>query len=109
MDRAPSRYSGGVGLAARNEKHVPGRQLDFLVRCRTRIDRQAVGQVDGMRYHRFPEAPSLPAVDLHGEDVMDVPMRPERTALGEAQISIHLRFDSHLSLDGRGELTDLRN
>ena len=61
-----------MGLAARNEKHVPRRQLDLLVRCRTRIDRHAVGQLDGMRYHCFPKAPSFPAVNLHGEDIIDV-------------------------------------
>jgi hypothetical protein len=62
-----------------------------------------------MWHHRFPEAPPLAAVNLHGEDVKNVPMRLERAALGEADIRIYLRWDSHLSLNGCGELPDLRN
>ena len=38
---------------------------------------------------------------------MDIPMRFEGAALGEAQIGIHLAAHSHLSLDGRGKLAEL--
>src|SRR6516165_1157438 len=109
MHGALSRYSGNVDLAARNEKHVPRGQLDLLVGGGTRFDGYDVAHFDGMRNSRLPEAPSFPAADLNGENIMGVPMRLERAALGEAHIGVNLRLNSHLSLDRRGELTDLRN
>src|SRR5262245_31924202 len=48
-------------------------------------------------------------VNLHDQDVRYVKMWLERTALEKTQIGVHFCIDSHLSLDGRAKLTDLRN
>src|SRR5713101_10174114 len=59
------RHSGGVGLTARDEQHVPRRQLDLLVRRYTRIDLSAISFFDRMRHLHVPNAPLLVPVNLH--------------------------------------------
>src|SRR5712692_727790 len=96
-------HSGGVGLAPGDEQHISRCHLDLLVWRDTCI------YFDGIRLLRVPDAPLLVSVSLHDQDVHDVPMRLERAALEKAQIGIHVCVDSHLSFDGHGKLTDLRN
>src|SRR5438552_13123544 len=73
------RHSGGMRLAARDEKHVPRRQLELLIR-HTRIDLCAISYFDRMRHLHVPDAPLLVSMNLHNQDVHEVPMRLERAA-----------------------------
>src|SRR5260370_18919658 len=85
MHGAPAGHSGRVGLAARDEKHVPRRQLDLFVWRHTRNDLCSFASFDGMRHLRVPHAPLLVSVNLHDQNVHKVPMWLEPAALREAQ------------------------
>src|SRR5260370_42123738 len=104
MHGMPTRNGSRMGVAPRNEQDISRCHLDLVV-LRPRIDVQPIGP-NGMWHLRIPDAPSLVAVNLHDQDVMNVPMRLERAPLGETQICIHLSADSHFSLDACCKLAD---
>src|SRR5262245_24837391 len=100
-------HSGTVRLPPRDKQDIAGCHLDLLVRRQASIE--LIRHFDGMQPLRVPDAPRFVSVNLQDQDVVDVPMRPERAALGEAEIGIYLGVNSHFSLDGCRELTDLGN
>src|SRR5262249_33739494 len=99
----------GMRLAPRDKQHISRCHLNLLVRCLTRVDLCPISYFDGIRHLRLPDAPLLFSMNLHDQHVHEVPMWLECTTLEKAQVGIHVCVNSHLSLNGCGKLTDLRN
>src|SRR5262245_37379832 len=81
MHRVLSGYGGGVVLTSWNEQHISRCHVDLLVRRHARIDFCPINYFDGMRQFCVPDAPSFASVNLHDQDVHEVPMWLECAAL----------------------------